>query len=205
MQEDELAAFIACNPLATLISEATDSEEALMMNFAPLILNGSTGMLEGHLANMNAQLLRMQVNDQLSVIFNGTDAYISPNWYLDKTQVPTWNFEAIIIKGRVTLLTNKIEKRALLDRASKFHEGQIESDWSLDKMPDKKLDAMLEAITGFTIQIDSWQGKSKLSQNKEIIEQQNIVKGLHSVNTMNGNDLKSALLANRMEKRMTEN
>ncbi len=181
MPDDEIAAFIASYPLATLVSivnsyDTIDSE----VNFAPLIFNAEKNILEGHLANNNPHLEAMKDVTLIKAIFNGVDAYISPNWYLDKTQVPTWNFESVVVEGHVQLIESVQDKRALLTRASEFHETSISSDWNISKVPMAKLDAMLNAITGFSISIKSWQGKSKLSQNKSTEELNALINGLRS-------------------------
>jgi len=180
MPDEEIASFIQTYPLAILI---TDYEESQIINFAPMILSRDKRCLEGHLANMNPHLQAMAENPTISLVFQGVSAYISPNWYQDKTQVPTWNFEAVIVKGSVSLVTSNAKKRSLLERASKFHEDTINSDWTLSKMPENKLNAMIDAITGFLVEIESWQGKSKLSQNKSVAERENLLRGLSALDT----------------------
>ncbi|MFT5450772.1 MAG: transcriptional regulator, partial [Enterobacterales bacterium] len=165
LDETEVPNFISNHPFATLISINGDG---LMVNYAPLLFDIENNCLIGHFANNNDHLKLMAANQPITVIFHGPDGYVSPNWYKDKTQVPTWNFAAVEIKGRASLLTSTNDKLQLLEELSSFHENRINSDWSMTKMPAEKLELMLSAITGFKIQIDSIKGKAKLSQNKSL-------------------------------------
>ena len=129
----------------------------------------------------------------ITTIFHGPEGYISPNWYKDKTQVPTWNFTNVEVKGRATLIHGSEEKLQILEKLTNFHEQRINSDWKVAKVPEAKLKAMLTAITGFKIQIDSWKGKAKLSQNKSLAERSRLIEGLKRLD-----DGKSEILANLM-------
>ena len=178
LDETEVPNFISSHPFATLISV---NEDGPMVNYAPLLFDAQNNSLIGHLANSNAHLKQMDANQEITVIFHGPDGYVSPNWYKDKTQVPTWNFTTVEIKGRASLLTSTNDKLQLLEELSSFHENRINSDWNMNKMPAEKLESMLLAITGFKIQIDSIKGKAKLSQNKSLAERSRVIEGLKSL------------------------
>ena len=192
LNEQDIPRLIEQYPFATLVSVDTTGP---IINFAPLLFDAKQHQLLGHLANSNQQLEVMLHHPAISVIFHGPDGYISPNWYQDKTQVPTWNFVTIEIKGTVTLIQEVEEKRQLLETLSNAHEQRIHSDWTISKVPEAKLNIMLNAITGFSIQISSWQGKAKLSQNKSTVERLNLIKGLESLT-----DLESQRLLQVMKK-----
>ena len=191
MNDQAIPEFIDENPFATLIS--VDAAGPII-NFAPLYFDAINHRLMGHLANNNEQLLAMKHNSVITVIFHGPDGYISPNWYADKAQVPTWNFMSVEIKGKVTLIHGDAEKLQLLENLSSIHEQKILSDWKINKLSEVKLKAMLNAITGLSIQIDCWEGKTKLSQNKPETERLNLIKGLENLD-----DPKSHLLASKMK------
>ena len=178
LDKTEVPNFITNHPFATLISVA---EDAPVVNYAPLLFDTDNNCLIGHLANSNAHLELMNANPQITVIFHGPDSYISPNWYKDKTQVPTWNFTAVEIRGNVILLTSTNDKLQLLEELSTFHESRINSDWAINKVPAEKFESMLKAITGFKIEIKDIKGKAKLSQNKSLAERSRVIEGLKSL------------------------
>jgi transcriptional regulator len=191
MNDQDIPAFINEYPFATLISlDATGP----IISFAPLYYDAGKHQLVGHLANNNQQISVMEKNSAITTLFHGPDGYISPNWYSDKTQVPTWNFMNVEVKGAVTLLHGDSDKLKLLKELSRVHEQKISSDWTIDKLPEVKLNAMLKAITAFAIQIDSCEGKAKLSQNKHQTERLNLINGLEKLSDSN-----NRLLAEQMK------
>ena len=85
----------------------------------------------------------------------GPDGYVSPDWYgLGPQQVPTWNYVAVEREG----VARRMERDALvaqIDQLVADHESRIadHQPWTRAKMEPKAFDAMLNAITGFRIEI----------------------------------------------------
>ncbi len=107
--------------------------------------------------------------DGLTALFSvqGPDAYISPDWYGLDQQVPTWNYLAVELEGRIS----KMDRDGLLgqiDRLSGDHEARLAPKpvWTRDKMDPAAVDRMLSAIDGYTMEIVAWRGTRKLGQNK---------------------------------------
>ncbi|HWK36452.1 FMN-binding negative transcriptional regulator [Sphingomonas sp.] len=97
----------------------------------------------------------------------GPDGYISPDWYgLDADQVPTWNYVAVELEGRI----RRMDRDALLaqiDQLSAEQEAPLpKMPWTRAKADPKKIDAMLNAIVGFRLEVTAWRGTIKLGQNK---------------------------------------
>ena len=59
----------------------------------PIVSTGD-GALHFHLARGNALTRHIAGNTALAVL-NGPDTYVSPRWYSDRAQVPTWNYDAL--------------------------------------------------------------------------------------------------------------
>jgi transcriptional regulator len=98
----------------------------------------------------------------------GPDAYVSPDWYgLGPDQVPTWNYVAVELEGRVA----KMDRDALvaqIDALSHEQESRLapKLEWTRAKTDPKKIEMMLNAIKGFTLEVQAWRGTLKLGQNK---------------------------------------
>ncbi len=118
---------------------------------------------------------------KVTINFLGDHTYISPNWYLSSDQVPTWNYQAVEVEGKATTL-NEEETLNIITRLSAIHEEQFEQPWTMDKLPEKKTNAMLHAIVGFRIDIAKISGKSKMSQNKDQKNKESLIAGLKSQN-----------------------
>ena len=101
------------------------------------------------------------------IAVSGPDGYISPDWYGLPDQVPTWNYVAVHLRGRLVPLAQS-EMRDMLARQSAAYEARLHPKpaWTLDKMSEDVLDRMLRMILPFRFAISDVQGTWKLSQNK---------------------------------------
>jgi transcriptional regulator len=129
----------------------------------PLLHTGD-GAVQFHLARGNALTRQLDGTTALAVI-NGPDAYVSPRWYQDQTRVPTWNYVALELEGRVRKMDDA-GLLALLEGLSDRHEARIAEGtfWKIDKVPDAKLKGLLGAIVGFELEVLGWRPTLKLSQ-----------------------------------------
>jgi transcriptional regulator len=120
-----------------------------------------------HLARGNGLVRHL---DGATALFNvqGPDAYVSPDWYgTGPDEVPTWNYVAVELEGRVTR-TDEDGLRAILDAISHEQERRLapKPEWTLDKMDAAKRARMMTAIIGYRLEIQAWRGTLKLAQTK---------------------------------------
>ncbi len=150
-------------PLATLIS--VKNEEALITHL-PLVYNES-GKLIGHIDKYNPQAALLKNDNPITIIFSGPQCYISPSIYAT-TQLPTWNYIKVHLKGKVKAIESKEALKNSLITMTEFLE-QPEHKYVLE--PDnQRMIGALDYIEMFEITIDSWEGKFKLSQDKKPID-----------------------------------
>jgi len=174
----ELFEFIEQWSFGNLI---TTYKGEIFVNAVPLVIDKEQNKLYGHLAVSNPQLSLLEKAEDLAVIFNGANAYISPSWYVSQEMVPTWNFESVQIKGRAKKVS-KDRLLVILEQLTEKHERQFEQPWKLDKVSAPKFNAMVEMIVGFEIDISSIKGKSKLSQNRSVEDRVGVISGLRNQN-----------------------
>lgn len=155
----------------------TTTQGAINISQVPFLIDQEQGVLYGHLAKQNGQLAELEVADDLTVIFKGPNAYISPTWYQSENMVPTWNFQSVQVRGKACLVGEK-ELLKIIDGLSQKREAQFDSPWTLDKVGESNLKAMMTVIVGFKISIDEIVGKFKLSQNRNKDDQLGVVTGL---------------------------
>ncbi|WP_226019136.1 FMN-binding negative transcriptional regulator [Novosphingobium sp. FKTRR1] len=146
----------------------------------PLLSTGD-GAVQFHLARGNALTRHLDGANALALI-NGPDAYVSPRWYAAADQVPTWNYVALELEGRV----RKMERDgliALLEALSARQEALVTdagAPWTMAKMAPAPLGRMLDAIVGFELEIAAWRPTFKLSQNKPADERARVIAGLEA-------------------------
>jgi transcriptional regulator len=148
---------------------ATVSNGEVAFAYAPVVLAADPkpfGALRFHLARANP--LATMDAAKIRMIFAGSDAYVSPDWYGAEGFVPTWNYIAIEASGVVERL-GEDDLQVLLDDLSAQQEARLlpKKPWTLDKLPEEKVAQLLHAIVGFRVRLETLEGKFKLSQDKK--------------------------------------
>ena len=137
------------------------------------LLRAGDDRLRFHISRGNA-LAKHLAGTEALVVVNGPDGYVSPRWYADPNQVPTWNYVALELEGPLRRL-DVDETTALLDALSARHEGRLEGPpWTRDKLDPAKFRQLLAGIVGFELEVRAWRPTLKLSQNKPEKERQRV-------------------------------
>ncbi len=161
--------LIEKHSFATLFSQHKGSPYATHL---PLKLDREKGVLHGHIARPNSQWKDIE-NQEVLAIFHGPHSYISPSWYETKTAVPTWNYVAVHVYGRVEIVESEQElMKSLQDLVSAYEKP--DSLYNLDDVEPSYVEGLSKGIVGFNIKITRVEGKQKLSQNHSE-ERQNLV------------------------------
>jgi transcriptional regulator len=107
-------------------------------------------------------------------VFTGADSYVSPAWYPSKREhgkvVPTWNYAAVHVSGRIRFIEESSWLRELVGSLTDAHERGRAKPWRVSDAPADYIDAMLRAIVGFEIEISDVVGKFKGSQNRPAVD-----------------------------------
>jgi transcriptional regulator len=145
----------------------------------PVIPTGD-GAIRFHLARGNALTPHIAGTTALAVI-NGPDAYVSPRWYADGGQVPTWNYVALELEGPVREMDYD-GLHGLLEAIGGRHEARIEKGepWRPEDVPQGLWDKLAKAIVGFELEVRAWRPTFKLSQNKPVEERERIAEALEA-------------------------
>jgi transcriptional regulator len=101
-------------------------------------------------------------------VVTGPDAYISPDWYGEPDQVPTWDYVSVEMEGPVTPLDDAAATM-LLDDLSAHFEGKLapKKPWTRRKMSAERFELLVSrGLRAFEMRVERLQGITKLSQNK---------------------------------------
>ena len=144
------------------------------------LLSTGDGAVQFHLSRGNA-LAKHLADSTALIVVNGPDGYVSPRWYADPGQVPTWNYVALELEGRVRRMDAEGTLAQITELSDK-HEGRIAAGqpWTMDKLPPERLRALLAGVVGFEMEVQAWRETVKLSQNKEAAERERLAQGLES-------------------------
>src|SRR5262245_53280509 len=176
---DRAAVFdqIETHSFASLI---TTNDGRMSVSHLPIWLDRDAGALYGHLARANPHWHILEPADELLLLFTGPHGYISPGWYADAQLVPTWNYVSISVRGRAVLLPDPADARLLVERLSARHEARFAKPWTLEKLPESKIAALLRAIVAFRIDVDRIDAKAKLGQNRAPADIAGAIAGLRA-------------------------
>lgn len=173
-----LHGLIQAFPLATLVHAAHDG---LTADHLPLEIDAAAGVLRGHVARANP-LWQRAAGQRVLAVFHGPQGYVSPGWYASKAihgkVVPTWNYAVVHAHGTLRAVDDAAWLRALVGRLTERHEAAQSLPWQVDDAPADFVAAMLQAIVGFEIAIESLEGKWKLSQNRGQADRAGVVEAL---------------------------
>ncbi len=152
-------------PFATLVVPHAGGVE---INHLPMIFDASRQRLRMHVARANAAWrLALEPGREVTAIFHGPDAYVSPNWYEEPdASVPTWNYAVVHVHGRAEgPLQGEALVSLLRDLAARFEPPETTA-WSPARTSLGTVEELLPGIVGLEIVVERMEGKFKLSQNK---------------------------------------
>src|SRR5262245_48608486 len=78
-------------PFATVVAQG---EGGLDASPVPLLFDRERREVVGHLARANPLAKALAAGGEALCIFQGPHAYVSPRWYVEPLNVPTWNYVA---------------------------------------------------------------------------------------------------------------
>lgn len=145
----------------------------------PIVSTGD-GAIHFHLARGNGLTKHIAGTTALAVI-NGPDAYVSPRWYSDRGQVPTWNYVALELEGPVRQM-DEDGLAGLLETIGEKQEARIAAGepWQPAEVAPELWGKLARGIVGFELEVRAWRPTFKLSQNKPAEERLRIADALEA-------------------------
>lgn len=167
------------NPIFRKTGEAEALELARARAFGQLSVNGDKGPLAAYLPfllSRDASIAEFHLMRSNPVArapgpallaVSGPDGYISPDWYGLEDQVPTWNYVAVHLRGRLEILPDR-HLQDLLARLSEAFEARLapKPAWRLDKLTPGTYARLARMIVPARLHVEEVQSTLKLGQNK---------------------------------------
>lgn len=136
-------------------------------------VDGEKILLEGHVA-VNNPVIESDGNDCVCT-FQGPHAYISTTLYEKALSVPTWDYLAVNCYGKLEFLPVE-ENIRIVEDLMRQTEIQALEKWV--PLPEKYKNGLQMGIRAFKIEVERFEGISKLSQNRTPAEINNIIRHL---------------------------
>ena len=190
---EEIQGFIQENSFGTIV---TTEQGKPIATHLPMRLSKKEDeyYITGHMAYGNPQWKTFEFRDDVLVMFQGPNAYISSSWY-GHEEVPTWNYQAVHVYGKASILDEEELIEDLTIMLEKYEKNR-ENPVLWDKLSPDFLENQLKGIVGFKIKVGEIQAAYKLSQNRNEADYMNIIDQLQ-----NEGNPHSDQIAEVMEKR----
>lgn len=182
--KEVIYSFIEENAFGQLISNVNGRPFSTHM---PFLLSEDKTKILGHMALQNPQHCELNGQEVL-ITLQGAHDYVSPSWY-SSPGVPTWNYQSVHIYGHCTIFTEPSRLKLMVDALTQKYESASAKPWQ----PDYEA-KMLRAIVGVEIVIGEIQCKYKLSQNRSVQDQSQVIAQLENLGS---NKLAQAMTRNQ--------
>ena len=174
--------LMRAHPLGTLVTLGASGLNANHIPFEIDAGQGEHGTLRAHVARANPLWKDPSVDLEALVVLQGAQCYISPSWYPTKQEdgraVPTYNYMAVHVYGRLKVMDDMEWIHAQLKRLSDRHEAGQAHPWKISDAPPGYIEKLLKAVVGIEIPISRLEGKWMVSQNQPAVNRAGVERGL---------------------------
>ena len=160
---EQIRAFLQQNYFGLLLSNSPD----LFYTPLPFLFDWQKGQLTAHchMARNNTQLKQLN-EQQVQIVIMGPHAFVAGDCYGEEHAVSTWNYSLVELKGTAFTLNNE-QTLALARRQESFSAPDMQQSADYQQK-------LVNGICGVRIEVTSWLGKMKLSQNKPEAQRQKV-------------------------------
>ena len=152
--------------------------DGLASVFVPVVVSDDRRTLSTHVARANPWWRVAEDDAEVLAIFVAASAYVSPSYYPSRLEdprvVPTWNYVAAEVRGRVHVHDDADWTAIQVRRQTERFEASRSPQWRVDEAPEAYVSLQLKAIVGISIDVTSITGKAKLSQNRPALDHDSV-------------------------------
>jgi len=162
----DVVRFISAHPLAFVVANGGAPADITLLPLRPeRVTDGRIETLTGHYPRNNPQVAQLHADPRATLLFLGPNGYISPSWFSDRTQAPTWNYASANLDVRIEFLdTPQDLDRIVRDLVDAMEAGR-ERRWSVDEMY-ARYTLLLQRIIPFRATVLDIRAKFKLGQDE---------------------------------------
>jgi len=122
-------------------------------------------LFTGHYPRANPQVAQLQAEPRASLLFLGPHGYVSPSWFADRTQAPTWNYATANVDVSIAFLDTPDDlDRIVRDLVDAMEAGR-ERPWGVDEM-HARYALLQQRIIPFRATVLDIRAKFKLGQDE---------------------------------------
>jgi transcriptional regulator len=169
-----IAGLIEAHPFGLLVTHGPGGLDASHVPF--IVERSGEGLVLGaHLAAANPQCAMLDGGAAIAV-FSGPHAYVSPSWYRTQPAVPTWDYAAVHVHGRLEAVSDEAEVASILHRLAAGDPAQFD----VHALDAKYRTMMFKGIRAFRLRAERVEAQWKMSQNRSQADRQGVVDALRA-------------------------
>ena len=146
--------------------------------YVPVVVSDDRQIMTSHLAKANPWWKSVDDGMEVLALFLSAGAYVTPSYYPSRLEnpgvVPTWNYVAAEVRGRLTLHEDSEWKLNQVRSLTQQFERARDPEWRVDDLDQMYREQRLKGIVGMEIDVISIEGKAKLSQNRPEIDHDSV-------------------------------
>lgn len=182
--------FLEQHPFGSLAVNGTDGFPGVVHIPFSCEFSDSGNYLEFHVAKANPIIAAISQTNRGKMIVLGAHGYISSSVYTH-VNVPTYNYESVHISGKINQLTESEMRNHLSKLVDSFEAGR-ENQLTMNQWPTDLIEAYMQEIVGYRLEIQQLEAGFKLSQNRNEIDFNRILSDLDT-RTSNDRELAQAM------------
>lgn len=176
--ENVVRPFLEKNPFGMLISNDTTVPACTHLPF--LILQDSPLCLLAHMARVNPHCKILQSQNNCLLVFNGPHGYVSPDYYKNPRNVPTWNYTTIHLQAIAKEVTEKEKIANLMEHTSGHFDPTYHTRYH--QIDESYIQGLLKEVSVFEFSVIKSEIKFKLNQNKSAEDIHSVISHLEKSN-----------------------
>lgn len=193
-------ALMRCHPLATLFVPSAAGGDAYLLPVEVQEESGtSPGLLRGHVPRGHPLTNTSADGQEVLLVFQGPNAYISPRWYVNGQRsgqvAPSWNFVAVQARGHLHRVDDRAWLRAHLQALTRAQEERRTQPWTLEEAHPEFVERMTGRLVGFEIRLSGLTGKRFLSQQRTAADRQSLIAHLKTEDRGMARDVAALLVS----------
>lgn len=182
--------FLEQHPFGSLAVNGTDGFPGVVHIPFSCEFKDSGNYLEFHVAKANPIIAAISQTNRGKMIVLGAHGYISSSVYTH-VNVPTYNYESVHVSGKINQLTESEMRNHLSKLVDSFEAGR-ENQLTMNQWPTDLIEAYMQEIVGYRLEIQQLEAGFKLSQNRNEIDFNRILSDLDT-RTSNDRELAQAM------------
>lgn len=160
--------LVRAHPFAMVVTAVGGAPVA---THVPVIVDGSVetsfvgATLLGHMARVNPHWRDFADAPEVLAVFTGPHGYVSPTVYATDPAVPTWDYAAVHLTGRVELIDDSAGILDVVERTVTALESPLSPQWHPTPKSRDRFASLLSGVMAFRVHVTAERSLFKLSQD----------------------------------------